>query len=89
MPQVSLYVDDALMEELRVGAANEGVSLSKHVAHRLQHSGSGTQSRCATPSGLPEGYFSQLYGCIDDDSFARPEQPDAALDAPRLSFDGR
>ena len=87
MPQVSLYVEDELMEELRAGAAQEGVSLSKHVARRLRDGKVSYQGRCNTPSGLPEGYFDRLYGCIDDDSFVRPAQPNALHDAPRLAFD--
>ena len=83
MPQVSLYVDESLMKALRAEAASEGVSLSKHVAKRLTSAG-----RCATASGLPDGYLEKLYGCLaDDDAFERPEQPGFALDAPRLAFD--
>lgn len=83
MPQVSLYVDDETMKELRSEAKSEGVSLSKYVALRLRSGG-----RCNTSSGLPSGYFDSLYGCLsDDDSFVRPAQIDSALDAPRLAFD--
>ena len=82
MPQVSLYVDEPLMKSLREEAASEGVSLSKHVAERLKNG-----SRCATPSGLPDGCLEKLYGCLaDDDSFARPEQPGFSHDASRLAF---
>ena len=87
MPQVSLYVEDQLMDELRTGASREGISLSKHVARRLRDGKASYRGRCATPSGLPEGYFERLYGCIADDTFVRPEQPDCQLDAPRLAFD--
>ena len=87
MPQVSLYVDDAMMKSLREDAAREGVSLSKHVARRLGNGGAGLQGRCDTPSGMPEGFFDRFYGCITDDTFVRPDQPDASLDAPRLAFD--
>ena len=86
MPQVSLYVDDAMMSELRSGAAHEGVSLSKYVAKCLKTSAV-HQARCSTPSGMPEGYYEHLYGCIDDDSFVRPPQLDSSLDTPRLRFD--
>ncbi|MBQ6391753.1 MAG: hypothetical protein IJH88_09095 [Eggerthellaceae bacterium] len=83
MPQVSLYVDESLMKTLRAEAASEGISLSKHVARRLTNA-----SRCATASGLPDGYLETLYGClIDDDTFTRPEQPRFSLDASRLAFD--
>ncbi len=83
MPQVSLYVDEPLMETLRAEAAAEGVSLSKHVSERLRNGG-----RCATPSGLPDGYLDSLYGSLaEDDTFKRPAQPALASDAPRLAFD--
>ena len=72
MPQVSLYVDDALMDELRADAALEGVSLSKHVARRLKDGKKSYRGRCDTKSGLPKGYFSELFGCIDDDTFVVP-----------------
>ena len=87
MPQVSLYVDDATMTQLRIDAASEGVSLSKHVARRLKESPAGFRGRCDTPSGLPAGFFERLYGCIDDETFVRPAQLDASLDSPRASFD--
>ena len=86
MPQVSLYVEDELMDELRSGAAQEGVSLSKHVARRLRDGKASYQGRCDTPSGLPERYFDRLYGCIDDDTFERPAQPGLELDSPRLAL---
>jgi len=87
MPQVSLYVDDAMMDELRLQAAQEGVSLSKHVARRLKEGATGYQTRCNTPSGMPPGHFERLYGCIEDETFVRPAQLDYSLDAPRLGFE--
>ena len=82
MPQVSLYVDDATMTDLRAQARAEGVSLSKHVARRLAAS-----TRTSTPSGLAEGWLEGLYGCLaDDDSFALPDRnlPDRASPLPPL-----
>ena len=61
MPQVSLYVDDELMGDLRRQAQAEGVSLSKHVARRLKRRREGS-----TASGLPEGWLESLYGCLAD-----------------------
>ena len=87
MPQVSLYVDDATMESLRTEAAREGTSLSKHVSTRIKKAQARQLGRCNTPSGMPEGFFERLYGCIDDDSFVRPKQPEFALDFSRLSFE--
>ena len=83
MPQVSLYVDDATMDDLRTEAAREGVSLSKYVASRVRR-----HERADTPSGLPSSFFENLYGCLaDDDSFVRPPQLGYELDAHRLAFD--
>jgi len=87
MPQVSLYVDDATLKSLRAEAAREGTSLSKLVSARIKKAQANQRGRCNTPSGMPEGFFEHLYGCIDDDSFVRPEQPDFALDSSRLSFE--
>ena len=87
MPQVSLYVDDAMMQSLRSSATREGVSLSKYVAQHLEESKAAIQSRSDTPSGMPKGYFERFFGCITDETFVRPEQPDFSLDARRISFD--
>lgn len=87
MPQVSLYVDNALMQGLRADAEREGVSLSKYVAQRLRESRAVNRERCNTPSGMPKGYFDRLYGCVDDPTFAVPEELDFSLDAPRIAFD--
>ena len=86
MPQVSLYVDDATMESLRADAAREGLSLSKHVARRLNSADAGLRGRCDTASGMPQGYFEQFYGCIEDETFVRPPQLDVSLDATRFTL---
>ena len=86
MPQVSLHVDDATMSELRADAAREGASLSKCVATRIKSNKSKVQARCATPSGLPDGYFKSLYGSIPDETFVRPPQLDYSLDAKRQAL---
>ena len=86
MPQVSLYVDDATMEQLRKDAQNEGTSISKHVVRRLKDGRTCYRGRCDTPSGLPSGFFAQLYGCIDDDTFVRPSQLEERA-VPVPSFD--
>ena len=87
MPQVSLYVDDAALKALRADAEREGVSLSKHVARRLRATQPSAPARCGTPSGMPAGFFERFFGCIDDDTFVRPEQPGFSLDAERLAFE--
>lgn len=83
MPQVSLYVDDQAMEELRADAAREGTSLSKYVAARIRR-----DSQLGVVSGAPTQLLDKLYGCLaDDDSFARPPQLEYDFDAPRLAFE--
>lgn len=74
MPQLSLYLDESTMERLRERAASEHVSLSKFAAHCI------AEDDCH--SAWPAGFW-ELYGSIDDDSFACPDELDPALDAPR------
>ena len=65
MPQVSLYMDESMMEELRENAARAGVSLSKYVGDVLREH--------ANKKRWPEGWF-DLYGVItDEDDFEIPE----------------
>lgn len=79
MPQLSLYVDDAMMDAMKRGAAAEGLSLSRFAASAIRE-------RIEAPKRVAaEGYWEKLYGCLaDDDSFVRPEQfetqPIPALD---------
>lgn len=73
MAQLSLYLDDATMDDLRKAAQTDGVSLSHYVA-ALVHE--------RTASGWPEGYW-KLYGCIADDTFEAPAQLSFEHDAPR------
>ena len=83
MPQVSLYVDEATMADLRKQARAEGVSLSKHVARRLAQ-----PAQTGTASGLPEGWLESLYGSLADvDGFDLPERaiPDRANPLPQFS----
>lgn len=78
MPQLSLYLDDEAMASLRMQAGAAGLSLSKFAAAAIAGS-----SNAGT---WPHDYW-QLFGCIADDSFERPRQPDVAADRPRPSFD--
>ena len=69
MPQVSLYIDDVIMGEMKHSAAAEGVSLSRFAADAIRE-------RIHFPKAVAtEGRWDRLYGCLaDDDSFARPVQ---------------
>ena len=70
MAQVCLYMDDALVEELRSDAKQAGASLSRHIVNELR----ARKLSCGWPSG-----FFDLYGCLaDDESFAEP--PDQPFD---------
>ena len=59
MPQLSLYVDDATMDILKVSARGEGVSMSKYAANLIRDK--------AMRGGWPSGYWESVYGCLDED----------------------
>ena len=63
MAQLSLYVDDASMERLRLRAKASGCSLSKYVGTLL------ADDRAS--SGYPAGFFA-LYGRLRDVEIERP-----------------
>lgn len=69
MPQLSLYIDDAVMNKMKHSASAEGVSLSRFAADAIR-------DRLGAPKAVAaEGRWDRLYGCLaDDDSFTRPEQ---------------
>lgn len=70
MPQLSLYLTDEEMENLRESAARAGVSMSKYAAQAIVEKKKGQQ--------WPAGFF-DLYGSIDDPSFTAPD--DSSLDS--------
>ena len=63
MPQVSLYLDQELLDNARRRADIERISLSKYVAHALSSN---------TGQSWPKGYW-ELFGALQDDSFTCPE----------------
>lgn len=73
MPQLSLYIDDATMETLRLSAQGEGVSMSKYAAGLIRDR--------AQYGGWPQGYWEDVYGSLDDETFT------IAKDALDPSFD--
>ncbi|HIY82754.1 MAG TPA: antitoxin [Candidatus Rubneribacter avistercoris] len=73
MPQLSLYLDEATMGELRKRASLRNVSLSKHVAELIRNDAA---------TGWPEGYW-DLFGSVADSSFVAPSELSFAYDAPR------
>ena len=77
MPQLSLYLDDAAMEQLRSRAQNEGMSLSRYARRQI-----GEQ-----PAALWPDSFWGTYGALCDETFELPQELDFASDTPRGSFD--
>lgn len=77
MPQLSLYLDDAAMEQLRSRAKNEGMSLSRYARRQI-----GEQ-----PAALWPDSFWGTYGALCDETFELPQELDFASDTPRGSFD--
>lgn len=72
MPQLSLYLNEPTMKDLRNDAREAGVSVSKYVAQLVVEK--------ASRKGWPDGYWDEVYGSLEDDSFQIPEELDAALD---------
>ncbi|MGI6220628.1 MAG: hypothetical protein ACOYIP_01950 [Coriobacteriales bacterium] len=73
MAQLSLYLEDEEMDTLRTDAAREGVSLSRYAAGLIREHAGGSK--------WPAGYWDEVYGCLDDDTFAvSADALDPALD---------
>ena len=63
VPQVSLYLDQNVLDAARRKARIEQISLSKYVTKTLSND---------IALGWPQGYW-DLFGALEDDSFTRPE----------------
>ena len=72
MPQLSLYIDDATMETLRVSARGEGISMSKYAARLIRNR--------AAYGGWPQGYWESVYGCLNEDLSFEDDVLNADLD---------
>lgn len=70
MAQVSLYVDDAKLAELREEATERGISLSRYVGQIID------ERRASTK--WPPGFF-ELYGSVTDETFVEPD--DVSIEA--------
>ena len=69
MPQLSLYLDDVMMGEMKRSASAEGVSLSRYAAGAIR------DKLHAPKLAAAEGRWDRLFGILaDDDSFTRPPQ---------------
>ena len=73
MPQISLYIDQELLELVENAAKHEHLSISRWV---------GTQLRKTLRPTYTE-HFEDLFGSVKDRSFKRPEEALANLDALR------
>lgn len=76
MPQVSLYIEQELLNAARKQASNEGASLSKFVSRALFEQ---------TSDKWPQGYW-DLFGTLDDDTFVAPSEISYDKDLTRRSF---
>ena len=63
MPQVSLYIEQELLDTVRKNAKSEKLSVSKYVSKALSEK---------DEYSWPEGYW-DLFGSLDDDTFVCPE----------------
>lgn len=76
MAQVSLYVDDATLQKIKISAQKQNLTLSKWVLAVIKKN--------ISPSYPPE--FENLFGSISDETFKRPEQMDFSADSKREVF---
>jgi len=73
MPQLSLYIDNETYRELERRARLGKTSISKLVASILKN---------IFAKSWPDGYHN-VFGSINDDSFARQKTSDWSMDTPR------
>lgn len=78
MPQVSLYLNEQAMTQLRKDAKREKRSLSSVVSHLLLEREQKAQ--------WPEGYWAEVYGCLKDESFQVPDEIDVSYDGALPAF---
>jgi len=76
MPQISLYLEEEIHREIEMRARLNNTSVSKFVATTL---------KAFFSQDWPRG-FQNTFGSITDESFARHDPPDWALDTPRESL---
>jgi hypothetical protein len=73
MPQLSLYIDEPTLKEVRRAARKERISVSRWISRRI---------KTAAESDWPEGFF-DLAGSITDETFQRPPQLPFSVDSKR------
>lgn len=77
MPQLSLYLDDTAMEELRVAAQREDLSLSQYARECIASQGN---------RSWPQSFWA-TFGALTDTSFQEPAELDAAFDGALPGFE--
>ena len=77
MPQLSLYLNDTEMQDLRTSAANDGVSISRY-ARRVLCDDSNRNSWSAS--------FLSTFGASGDESFKVQDEIPWELDTKRIEF---
>jgi hypothetical protein len=79
MAQLFFYVPDAVAEDLRRKARNEGLSLSKYIAKQV--------TPPTDEKGWPIGYFEYFRNNPISDDFLEPDDPPPpSSDAERLKW---
>jgi hypothetical protein len=76
MPQISLYIDEKTLQKVESAAKRQHLSISKWVAEQI---------RAKVDPIYPVNY-ENLYGSIDDDTFAAPSELNFDQDADRMPF---
>lgn len=77
MPQLSLYLNNAEMQDLRTSAANDGVSLSRYAR--------GVLNRDANRNSWSSSFLS-TFGASGDESFKVQDEIPWELDTKRIEF---
>ena len=65
MPQVSLYIDQALYMEIKSIAEKKNTSMSRVVNDMIKES---------VDNRWPEGFFETYFGALKDDPLEEPEE---------------
>ncbi len=76
MSQMTIYLDEASMREIKLSASREHVSVSNWARRRLCE---------AVRHTWPPDYF-KLFGALSDSDLSRPNQSDLTTDAERQAL---
>lgn len=76
MSQLTIYLDEASMKDVKKSAKRENISVSLWARRRLSE---------AIRHTWPRDYF-ELFGALRDSDLTRPPQGDLTADSPRKSL---